>query len=130
MRIYTVHMRSGALEPERDLKLVKEGFSWPAFVFSFFWALWHRLWWEALALFAFTTGVNLAVAGAGFGETAAGAVSLAVAIAVGLLANDLHRKALRRKGFVETEVVAAPNRETALGRFLDSRPELAAWVAG
>ena len=44
MRVYTVHMRRPALDPDADFRLVKEGFSWPAFFFSFLWALWSRLW--------------------------------------------------------------------------------------
>ena len=48
--VYTVHMRRPALDPGTRLRLVKEGFSWPAFFFSFVWALWSRLWLVAAGL--------------------------------------------------------------------------------
>ncbi|MBI2584926.1 MAG: DUF2628 domain-containing protein, partial [Rhodospirillales bacterium] len=35
MRLYSVHLRRHGLDPDRDLVLVKEGFSWPAFLLSF-----------------------------------------------------------------------------------------------
>ena len=31
MRLYSVHLRRHGLDPDRDIVLVKEGFSWPAF---------------------------------------------------------------------------------------------------
>ena len=58
MRVYTVHLRRHGLMPERDLVLVREGFSWWAFLFTSLWALWHRMWWEALGLFAIVLGAG------------------------------------------------------------------------
>ena len=52
MRVYTVHFRPGSLTPDRDTTLVKEGICWPAFLFTFFWALWHRLWLVAALIVA------------------------------------------------------------------------------
>ena len=51
MNVYTVHLRRHGLDPDRDLLVVKEGFSWPAFFLSFLWALWHRLWVPAAGVF-------------------------------------------------------------------------------
>ncbi|HAD86887.1 MAG TPA: DUF2628 domain-containing protein, partial [Rhodospirillaceae bacterium] len=61
MRVFTVHIRRHALDPDKDVRLIKEGFSWPAFLFSFLWALWNRMWWTALGLFVIVSGVGLAV---------------------------------------------------------------------
>lgn len=52
MRVYTVHVRTPAERLDRDIHLVKEGFSWPAFFFSAVWALWVRLWLVAVVLIA------------------------------------------------------------------------------
>ncbi|MBI4365233.1 MAG: DUF2628 domain-containing protein, partial [Deltaproteobacteria bacterium] len=52
MRLYSVHLRRHGLDPDRDLVLVKEGFSWPAFLLSFLWALWQRLWLAAAVIAA------------------------------------------------------------------------------
>ena len=32
---------------------VPEGFAWAGFIFTFIWALWHRLWVVAALLFSF-----------------------------------------------------------------------------
>lgn len=129
MRVYTVHLRRFGLDPERDLVLVKEGFSWPALVFSVLWALWHRMWVAAAALVA----VNAVLFGAThwIGLDAAGqlAIDVAVALIVGLVGNDLRRWSLGRAGYVEVDVVAGRNAEAAEQRFLDLDPDLAADLA-
>lgn len=125
MRIYTVHVRHRGLDPDRDLVLVKEGFSWPAFFFGGFWALAHRLWWTALVLFALAIAVEAALMAFSVDATSAFVVSLGVAVAVGSLANDLRRRALERRGFAFAGVVAGDNRDHALRRYLESAPELA-----
>ena len=37
-------------QPNGQLVSVKQGFSWPAFFFTFLWAIYHRLWLAALVL--------------------------------------------------------------------------------
>ena len=37
-------------QPDGQLVPVKQGFSWPAFFFTFLWAIYHRLWLAALVL--------------------------------------------------------------------------------
>ena len=119
MRFYTVHLRRHGLDPDRDLVLVNEGFCWPAFLFSVVWALWHRLWLVTLiTVFAL---VVLAFAVAVAGPAAAG-----LALIIGVVANDLRRWTLKRRGFVETGVVAGRDRDAAERRFLEGDPGLAA----
>ena len=125
MRVYTVHMRRQSLDPDRDIALVKEGFCWPAFLFSVFWALWLRLWWVALGLFALNAVVGAALTLAGADPVSETAISVGLAIMVGFVANDLKRWTLRRRGFREISVVAASDVEAAELRFFDLNPELA-----
>ena len=61
MRLYSVHLRRHGLDPDRDSVLGKEGFSWPALLFSFLWALRHRLWLAAVAIFLAVTTLNVAI---------------------------------------------------------------------
>ena len=100
MRVFTVHIRRHGLDPEKDVRLVKEGFSWPAFLFTFLWALWHRMWWTALGLFVVVTGVGLAVEYLLADSAAGAAVLLALYAGVGYLGNDLLRRHLDARGFV------------------------------
>jgi hypothetical protein len=126
MRVYTVHMRRPALDPETDFRLVKEGFSWPAFFFSFLWALWSRLWLVAAGLLALevTIGAVLSLLDGDFWTQAA--LSLGVALLIGVFANDLKRSTLFRRGFLEAAVVTGNSIDDAERRFWDQRPQLAA----
>ena len=126
MRHYTVHLRRHGLDPDRDLVLVKEGFSWPAFFFSVLWALWHRLWLVAGLFFLVQVAVSLVLAVWTPDPVSATAVSVGAALIVAYVANDLRRWTLGRRGFVETAVVAADGRDGAERRFLDDEPALAA----
>ena len=126
MRLYTVHLRRHGLDPDRDLAAVKEGFCWPAFFFSILWALWNGLWLVGLVLLAAQAVVGGAVALLGLDPLSQAAVSLGLALIIGMLANDLRRWTLSRRGFDEAAVVAGGDADAALGRFLEDAPELAA----
>jgi hypothetical protein len=126
MRVYTAHMRRPALDPEEDIRLVKEGFSWPAFFFSFVWALWRRLWLVAAGLFAVemaVTGVISLLEGDLWTQTA---LSFGFAVLVGMFGNDLERWTLFRRGYLEVAVVTGSSIDAAERRFWEQRPHLAA----
>jgi hypothetical protein len=121
MRIYTVHLgpipEGAPAGAERDMVLVKEGFSWPAFYFSVLWALYHRMWLTAALLFAVAALLGAAVEVLDPARQAA--VSLGFSALVGSFANDWRRAALASRGFEETGVVAARGLEAAEHRVLD-----------
>lgn len=125
MRVFTVHLRRHGLDPDKDVRLVKEGFNWPAFLFSFLWALWHRMWWTALGLFVIITGAGFAVEVLLPDPVAGTAVMLALYAAVGFVANDLMRRHLAARGFAESGPICGDDRDDALYRFLDADPALA-----
>ena len=125
MRIYTVHVRTPAARLDRDVQLVKEGFSWPAFFFSVLWALWSRLWLVALILLAIEVLWGLASEWLGLPAVLNAVISLGLAAALGLVANDLKRFTLFRRGYAEVGVVAGRDRDAALQRFFDQHAQLA-----
>lgn len=125
MRVFTVHLRRHGLIPEKDLVLVREGFAWTAFLFTFVWALWHHMWWAAAWIFIAVTGAGLIAETVFDVEPARIAVLLAVSAGVGFLADDLRRRHLAAQGFAEAGVVAGTDAEAALYRFLDQNPALA-----
>jgi Protein of unknown function (DUF2628) len=93
-RIYLHH-------PSRDETVaVSIGFSWPALLLGFIWALMKRLWGVAGLMLA----VDLALGLIGLAGITADLISLVLsivfAIYCGLSANDWHRRALERKGYV------------------------------
>jgi hypothetical protein len=125
MRVFTVHLRRHGLDPDRDVRLVKEGFNWGAFLFSFLWALWHRMWWTALGLFVVISLAGLAAEALVSDPLAGTAVLLALYAAVGFVGNDLLRRHLAAQGFAESGPVCGEDRDDALYRFLDADPALA-----
>lgn len=125
MRVYTVHRRHHNLDPDSGVVLVKEGFSWPALFFSLFWALWCRLWWVALGLFVVNAVLSAVLTLLGIDSVSEAAISLGLAVLVGLLGNDLKRWTLNRRGFRQIGIVAAADLEAAEHRFFDINTELA-----
>ncbi|MBM3502606.1 MAG: DUF2628 domain-containing protein [Alphaproteobacteria bacterium] len=115
MRVYTVHQNPDPLAGDQVI-FIKEGFSWPALVFSLLWALYHRLWWVAggyvvisLAIELLATGLEWPVIG--------GVVSLAFTVLFAAEANDLRRWSLHRRGWTEVGVVSGRGRDEAERRF-------------
>ncbi len=126
MRDWTVHVPP-ALDREgrpsrRAPVLVREGFSWGAFLFGPFWLLARRLWLAALLWLVAAAAVALLA-------PASAAVALpALQFLLGCHARDLRRRALARRGYAQAHVVAERDEERALARLVAARPELAsAW---
>ena len=121
MRFYTIHAPRrpwAAVETSlAEARAVKDGFSWPAFVFSFVWALWHRLWLVAVLIFVAEFAVGMLVGFIGFGGFVNTIVSLGMALVVGWLANDLLRDHLERRGLTDLGVVIAASGEDAIERY-------------
>lgn len=131
MRTYTVHQkpfwesREGADDAE-GIVVLKDGFNWFAFLLPPLWALWHRLWWVALAL----TGLMVAVQGGAMAfdldERAVDVLGLALTFWVGCEANDLRRWSIRRRGWQDLGLVDARSQDEAERRFFGPRGPAAA----
>jgi len=117
MRIYTVHNRPWAND---DAVFVKEGFCWPAAFLTVIWALWHRMWWTALALAAAQVALYGALELLGLNEAGVVAFDLGVFLMVGLFANDWRRASLARRGYVMTTLVSGPGLSAAERRYFET----------
>lgn len=126
-RLYTVHLRDDV--NDEGLVLVKDGFSWPAFLISIPWALFHRMWDVALALVLVQVALVAIMGFAGLSEIQQSVMSLIVALAFGYSADELRRWNLSRRGYALEDVVLEQSPDRALGRFLDARPHLALRLA-
>ena len=120
MRTYTVHYRPGATET--DIAVVKEGFSWGAFLFTALWALWHRLWLGFVALAVVLLAIDAAMELLALNEAIASIVGFVLSLLIGFGANDWRRRALERRGYVMGAVVAAQDADAALRRYADFSP--------
>jgi hypothetical protein len=112
MRYYSVHQPAASAQSTDATIFVKEGFSWPAFFFSFLWMLWHRLWIEFVAFIVIMVTMQLMLNALGL-EAIGGAVSFLVNLLLGLEGNQLLRHKLVRNGYVEVGTVAAEDRGQA-----------------
>ena len=132
MRVYTVHIpapRPGddpaVADPVEDAAAVKEGFCWPAALFSVFWALWHRMWGVALGLLALLAAAGFGAL-AGIGGATGAALSIGIFILIGGFANDVRRWSLGRRGYRERGIILADGAEAAVLRYMARRDPAAA----
>jgi hypothetical protein len=116
-RIYTVHVRMWSASADREAVFVREGFSWGAFFFSVLWALWHRMWFAALIVFAVSVALSLLTELLGVDDMVSTVIGAAFALIVAWEANDWRRRALDRRGYVNAGIVAAPDLVEAERRF-------------
>ena len=121
MRVFTYHERPGASALTDEPVLIREGFSWPAALFSAFWALWHGLWLVAGALFALGLAVEAGLVFFGADPLAKAAVSIGLAAIIGFCANDWRRARLRKQGYQLMGIVAADSIDSARRRWFDLR---------
>lgn len=121
MRVYTVHVPPLSRR-DHDPVLVKEGFSWPAFLFGPLWAFAHRMWLIAVALVVLVLALGLALDALGVADVVETVISFAVAVLIGAHGNDWRRRALIRRGYRDAGVVAARSLDEALARYLDAEP--------
>ena len=119
MRIYTYHMRPGETALV-DAVAVREGFSWPAFLFSSLWALTHRLWLVAVILLAVPGVLQYTVDNGWLQPAIASTMLLLFGFYVGCSGNDWWRESLERRGYVLAGITCARDLAEADRRFFDS----------
>ena len=129
LKVYTVHLRQPVRDAERDIVLVREGFSWGAFLVSVLWALWNRLWLVAIVLMALELVLPLVAGWAGLGAASGGILSIALAVLAGLFGNDLKRWTMEGRGYAEVALVAARSPDEAQQRFGERYPHLLAGLS-
>ena len=117
MRIYLVHISTKVDERKQMPIILRDGFSCPAFLFTAVWAVWHKLWKQAVMI------ILIWVAGGSFLHYLGAAdflyflAFLGFALMVGFIANGFLSKALCRRGFQLVGLVAAKNSEFAFRRW-------------
>jgi len=127
MAVYTVHepprRNDDALAHTERFTFVRDGFSWPAFLFAPLWMLRYRLWLALIVYLLVVSALGAAARALGGGDWLM-AISLLVSLLVGFEASTLRRYGLARRGWKTLGVVVGDDLEAAERRFFD------AWAAG
>ena len=130
MTTFTLHLprdaRPGDATALDESELVKDAFSWGAFLFTFLWFFFHRLWLAGLCvlLLVFAFGGIMALLDV---HPLAGSIAqLLLQSLIGLEANSLRRWTLARHGRPAVDAVTAADRDEAeakaFARWLDAKP--------
>ena len=122
MNFYTIHLRRHGLDIDRDVSVVKEGFSWPACFFSILWALFHRLWLAIGIYISVQITFYILFKVIRLDLLSQGIVSIGIAIIFGFVANDFLQLKLSKEGFEIFAIVRGKNKEQAFGKFLNDTP--------
>ena len=116
VRTYTLHVPANAEpgDPEalEKAELVKDGFSLGAFLFTFLWFFWNRLWLAGLGVMIAVVGLPVALQAVRVNTGATVLAELLLSLLIGLEANSLKRWTWRRKK-PAVDVVTASDREEA-----------------
>lgn len=115
MRFYSAHLKADA-EPI----VMREGFSWGAFLFGPLWFAMHRAWIAAVITLAASIVIVVTA-----GPLTCAVLLLGLAIALGLTGHDIWRWALEQRGYLLMHVFATRDADEALLRLIDQRPDLA-----
>lgn len=120
MAIYSVYLpRDAKPEVVSDRAVfVRDGFSFWAFLFGPLWFLRHREWFGLVGWLVIA--VLLSIAERWLGSVIGGGLELILALATGIVANDIRCLSLAMRGFRESGVVEGQSREAAERRFFDS----------
>jgi hypothetical protein len=117
MNTYTMHVPAGARPGSPDgldeAELVKDGFVWGAFIFTFLWFFVHRLWLAGLAVLVVVMAFDFALVALDVQPVAALLAQLLLSILIGLEASSLQRWTYARRGRPVADVVTAKDREEA-----------------
>ena len=130
MRFHTIHIPSVNLVQQPintnplwhqidEVVAIKEGFCWPAFLFSMIWAIFYRLWIYVFYLVLINLIFIILIFQLAANHFVIVYSLMGVLISFGYIANDARRSNLRKKGFFEQIIVIAPTKNTAIRRYLD-----------
>ncbi|GAB5507077.1 MAG: hypothetical protein Rhirs2KO_22400 [Rhizobiaceae bacterium] len=105
-----------------EVRFVRDGFYVFALILPFIWLLWHRMWIEALLVFALAIALSVGGELAGLQGVTMG-LSLLISVYVALEGASLRVAALRRQGWRESGVVDATNEDEAMLRYFEVHGE-------
>ena len=112
--------------PEHGTRAVKIGWSWPAFFFGLFWALYKRMWLLAASLFGFIVLSSVFIPATQGGQLISNILFLGLNLTISLKGNLWYASLLETQGYQEQAQVSARNPDDALAVYANSQKASAA----
>ena len=98
-----------------NYKAVKQGWSWPAFFFTFIWAMTKNMWGIAVACFV----LDGVICGRyGYTSEAYLTIDMIISIIFGASGNKWRENNIQKKGYSFKSTVMADNPETAIALYM------------
>ncbi|WP_063301695.1 DUF2628 domain-containing protein [Pseudovibrio sp. WM33] len=115
-------------EDARNIKFVKDGFSWWAMLFPLLWSLYNRMWLVFLGYLAAI--IALVFIAEAFGSTTGGFITVLATLFFAMEAGFLKSWSLRRKNWQTVGFITAANLDEAEIRFFDrvSKTKSEVWL--
>lgn len=118
-KIFTVHEKPEAAEPADRVVMVREGFSYAAFVFNLFWLLVNRLWGPALGYVIASVALQMGGHALGVSPVSVLVLQFLLQLLVAANAYDLKRMQLAHQGYREAGVLVAESEMAAEQRYYE-----------
>ncbi len=112
--------------PLHGPRAVKQGWSWPAFFFGVFWALYKRIWILAASLFGFIVLSSVLIPATVEGQLISNVLFLGLNLTISLKGNQWYASLLETQGFTQQAQVEARNPGDALAVHANSQKASAA----
>jgi hypothetical protein len=106
------------IDPSGSTEAVKQGWSWPAFLFSFVWAMVKKMWALGIGLFILSL-IFISMVGRE-ADLLINGISVVVSVIFGIYGNSWREKNLESRGFEIKDTVTAANPEEAIALFVKS----------
>lgn len=118
-KTFAVYVKGDDESPLETAIFVKEGFSPLAFIFTFFWALYYKIWWLVAFCFLFQVTKQFMLEYNVLNEHTDFIIATAYMAFIGFQAQDWYAADVERKGYTLIGIVMAGNLEEAQQRFFD-----------
>lgn len=109
MNLYSIYISEYSEQQDQsDLVIIKQGFSFWAAIFSFFWVIYHRIW--KGVFFLVFMALTLTLIG---DHTIRFVIDMALLFTFGFLAEDILEKHYKSKGYKISDIILANDEEEA-----------------
>lgn len=112
MNIYSVYADSS--KKNKEPILIKQGFSFIAAFFNFFWVTYHKMWLIAISLLAISYLLSSSTS-----SYIANCINFAILFIFGFFASDIREYYARKKGYNLSDVILASNEEEAEVKYFE-----------